>query len=48
MFLMHDGRAETFEEAIALHGGEGAAARAAFAALSPEDRARLVRFLRSL
>jgi CxxC motif-containing protein (DUF1111 family) len=48
MFLMHDGRAESFEEAIALHGGEGDASRDAFAALSAEDRARLLRFLRSL
>jgi CxxC motif-containing protein (DUF1111 family) len=48
MFLMHDGRAESFEDAIALHGGEGDASRDAFAALSAEDRARVLRFLRSL
>ncbi len=48
MFLMHDGRARTFDEAIGLHGGEGGASRDAFAALSAEDRARLLRFLRSL
>jgi CxxC motif-containing protein (DUF1111 family) len=48
MFLMHDGRAETFEEAIALHGGEGGASRDAFAATSAEDQARIVRFLESL
>jgi len=48
MFLMHDGRAESFEEAIALHGGEGEASRDAFDALSAVDRARLLRFLRSL
>ena len=48
MFLMHDGRAETFEEAIALHGGEGDASRDAFEALAAADKARLVRFLRSL
>ena len=47
-FFLHDGRAESLEEAIELHGGEGAASRDAFAALSPEDRARLLRFLRSL
>jgi CxxC motif-containing protein (DUF1111 family) len=48
MFLMHDGRARTFEEAIDLHGGEGAASRDAFGALSGENSARLLRFLRSL
>lgn len=47
-FYLHDGRARTLEEAIDYHGGEGAAARAAFRALSAEDRARLLRFLRSL
>jgi CxxC motif-containing protein (DUF1111 family) len=48
MFLMHDGRAESFEDAIALHGGEGDASRDAFEALSAEDVARILRFLRSL
>ena len=47
-FYLHDGRARTLEEAIALHGGEGAASRDAFGALSPEERAHLIRFLRSL
>jgi CxxC motif-containing protein (DUF1111 family) len=48
MFLMHDGRAETFEQAIELHGGEGDASRDAFSALAAADKARLLRFLRSL
>lgn len=47
-FYLHDGRARTLEEAIEYHGGEGAAAREAFRALSPPDRARLLRFLGSL
>lgn len=47
-FFLHDGRAETLEEAIELHGGEGANSRDAFAALTPADRERLLRFLRSL
>ncbi len=47
-FYLHDGRAQTFEETIGLHGGEGAASRNAFQALSDADKARLVRFLRSL
>jgi CxxC motif-containing protein (DUF1111 family) len=48
MFLMHDGRAESFEQAITLHGGEGGASRDAFEALPHDDQARLLRFLRSL
>ena len=47
-FFLHDGRARSLDEAIELHGGEGAASRDAFLALSPEDRERLLRFLRSL
>ena len=47
-FYLHDGRAATLEAAIELHGGEGAASRAAFRQLSPADRERLLAFLRSL
>lgn len=47
-FYLHDGRARTLEEAIELHGGEAAAARDAFRALSSENQLRLIRFLRSL
>ena len=47
-FYLHDGRATTLEEAIDFHGGEGAASRDAFHALSAEDRSRLLRFLLSL
>lgn len=46
-FLLHDGRAATIEEAILLHGGEADAARAAFEALSADDRAALVDFVGS-
>lgn len=46
--FLHDGRATTIEEAIRLHGGEGAAARDAFAALPDGERAALLAFLRSL
>jgi CxxC motif-containing protein (DUF1111 family) len=45
---LHDGRARTLTEAIEFHGGEGAASRSAFSALSPDDQARLIRFLESL
>jgi CxxC motif-containing protein (DUF1111 family) len=46
-FLLHDGRARTIEEAIGYHGGEAAASRAAFQALSVSDRAALVDFVGS-
>jgi CxxC motif-containing protein (DUF1111 family) len=45
--LMHDGRARSVEEAILLHGGEAAAARAAFMALTPVQRAALLDFVES-
>jgi CxxC motif-containing protein (DUF1111 family) len=47
VFLLHDGRARTIEEAIEYHGGEGAAARGAFRSLSAEDRSALVDFVGS-
>ncbi|GAB4195748.1 MAG: di-heme oxidoredictase family protein [Sandaracinaceae bacterium] len=45
---LHDGRARGLEEAILWHGGEAAAARDAFRALSAVERARVVRFLEAL
>ncbi len=47
MFL-HDGRARNLTEAILWHGGEAAAARDAFKALTKEERDALIRFLNSL
>jgi len=47
-FFLHDGRAESLRESITYHGGEGAASRSAFDALSAVDQERLLRFLRSL
>ena len=47
-FLLHDGRATTFAEAIPWHGGEGAAAAEAFRTAPAEDRDRLVSFLEAL
>lgn len=47
-FLMHDGRAHSIEEAIAMHGGEGQGARDAFNALSAGEREQLLIFLQSL
>lgn len=46
--LLHDGRARDVREAILWHGGEGAAARDAFRAMSRDDRAALLAFLASL
>lgn len=48
MFLMHDGRAKTYDHAIQLHGGEGANSRAAYNALSEGDKQKLIKFLDSL
>jgi CxxC motif-containing protein (DUF1111 family) len=46
--LMHDGRARSIEEAIAWHGGAGAASRAAFEKLSKEDRDTLLAWIATL
>jgi CxxC motif-containing protein (DUF1111 family) len=45
---LHDGRAPSFDYAIAGHDGEGAAARAAFASLSWYDKGALRVYLMSL
>jgi CxxC motif-containing protein (DUF1111 family) len=47
-FLLHDGRARGFAEAILWHGGEGEAAKEAFRTLSKSDRDALVSFLQAL
>ncbi|NOT08376.1 MAG: thiol oxidoreductase [Gemmatimonadales bacterium] len=47
-FYLHDGRARTLREAIELHGGEAAASRQAFRALTPAEQELLLAFLRSL
>lgn len=47
LFLLHDGRAHSVGEAIALHGGEATAAHDAFLALPAADRAALVDFVES-
>ena len=46
--FLHDGRASTIEEAIRLHGGEGAKSRDRFTGLKEADRKALLRFLDSL
>lgn len=46
--FLHDGRARTIEEAIVWHGGEGSHSRKRFSQLKKEERAALIRFVRSL
>lgn len=48
MYLLHDGRAGSFEEAISFHGGEAESRRAAFNALSQADKDKIIKFLESL
>ena len=45
---LHDGRAPTIEEAIALHAGEATRARDRYRALAPGDREALVLYVESL
>ena len=45
---LHDGRAETLEEAILWHGGEAEASRNIFCDMSAADRAAIIAFLKSL
>jgi CxxC motif-containing protein (DUF1111 family) len=47
-FLLHDGRARDFAEAILWHDGEANAARTAFVAMNRDDRLALLSFLDSL
>ncbi len=46
--FLHDGRARTVEEATVLHGGEAAASRNAFQALSESDRQAVLAYLGSI
>jgi CxxC motif-containing protein (DUF1111 family) len=48
IFLMHDGRAASYEEAINLHGGEGSSSRNAYQALEQNEKELLIQFLKSL
>jgi CxxC motif-containing protein (DUF1111 family) len=47
-FLLHDGRARSFEEAILWHGGEGEKSKELFRTANDKDRKALVRYLESL
>ncbi len=48
MTFLHDGRAQSLEEAILWHGGEAQPAREAYAALAKPERDALITFLESL
>ncbi|MBA3680199.1 MAG: thiol oxidoreductase [Bacteroidetes bacterium] len=48
MFLLHDGRATTFEQVISFHGGEAASRRTSFNALSQTEKDQIIKFLESL
>jgi CxxC motif-containing protein (DUF1111 family) len=45
---LHDGRAETLQQAILLHGGEGTTSRQRFVILAPNDKSSLISFLKTL
>jgi CxxC motif-containing protein (DUF1111 family) len=45
---LHDGRAATLEDAIKMHGGQGAESAARFGTFSPARQQDLVQFLKSL
>ncbi len=47
-FLMHDGRAQSIEEAILLHGGEGTSSRDRFNQLTASEKEAVIQFLKSL
>ena len=48
IYLLHDGRAHSIEQAIQLHGGEAAVSANRFNSLTQTDRNALITFLKSL
>ena len=48
VFLLHDGRARSLEEAIKYHGGEAADSRAKFTEMPAQEQENLLSFLQSL
>jgi CxxC motif-containing protein (DUF1111 family) len=48
LFLMHDGRARSIEEAILMHGGEATKSKSNFNSLSKSDKEALLKFIKSL
>ena len=47
-YLLHDGRARSFDEAIQYHGGEGSKSRTAYNVLGESEKKDLFKFLESL
>jgi CxxC motif-containing protein (DUF1111 family) len=45
---LHDGRANTLQDAIRLHGGQAARAAHRFASLAPSEQTQLIAFLKTL
>ena len=45
---LHDGRAQTLDEAVAMHGGQGATAAQRYFQLTPREQIELQAFLKSL
>ena len=48
LFLMHDGRAKSIEQAITMHGGEAEGSKQSFLQLNDSQKAQLIKFLESL
>lgn len=48
VFLLHDGRAHSVDEAIRLHGGEASRGMEKYGKLPETERGKLLRFLDSL
>jgi len=48
LFLMHDGRARTIEQAIELHGGEASSSKQSYQQLNSAQKAQIIKFLKSL
>lgn len=48
MFLLHDGRASSIEEAIEMHGGEANNSKAQYLSLTSEEKSQLIQFINSL
>jgi CxxC motif-containing protein (DUF1111 family) len=48
VYLLHDGRAHSIQQAIGMHGGEAAVSAQRFGALSASDQNALITFLKSL
>ena len=48
IYLMHDGRATSIDQAILLHGGEAEQSKSNYSALSESEKQQLIAFLESL